>query len=113
MLGYDVYGATLGIVGFGRIGRAVARRAQGFGMSIVYTSRSKADGEAGARQVDLPTLLAESDFVSLHVPLGPETYHLIDASALQQMKRTAILVNAARGGVVDPGALFVALRDGL
>jgi lactate dehydrogenase-like 2-hydroxyacid dehydrogenase len=113
MLGYDVYGATLGIVGFGRIGRAVARRAQGFGMSVLYASRSAAAEEDGARRVDLDTLLRESDFVSLHVPLTPETYHLIDAAALRRMKPTAILVNAARGGVVDPHALYEALRDGV
>jgi lactate dehydrogenase-like 2-hydroxyacid dehydrogenase len=112
LLGHDVYGATLGIVGFGRIGRAVARRAYGFGMNVVYTNRRPVPDAAPARAVDLPALLAESDFVTLHVPLTPDTYHLIDAAALSQMKPTAILVNAARGGVVDPTALYEALQQG-
>jgi lactate dehydrogenase-like 2-hydroxyacid dehydrogenase len=112
LLGRDVYGATLGIVGFGRIGQAVARRAYGFGMSVVYTNRTPVPDAGAARPIDLRTLLAESDFVSLHVPLTPDTYHLIDAAALSSMKPTAILVNAARGGVVDPGALYEALHQG-
>lgn len=100
-LGVEVDGATLGIVGFGRIGRAVARRAEGFRMSVL----SSAD-------TDLDHLLAESDFVSLHVPLTPRTRHLIDAAALKRMRRTAILVNTARGGVIDQAALIDALRSG-
>jgi len=112
LLGRDVYGATLGIVGFGRIGQAVARRAYGFGMNVLYTNRGLIRDAAPARAVDLPTLLAESDFVTLHVPLTADTYHLIDAAALSLMKPTAILINAARGGVVDPSALYEALHQG-
>jgi glyoxylate reductase len=100
-LGAEVDGAALGIVGFGRIGRAVARRAEGFRMSV----RSTADTE-------LAELLAESDFVSLHCPLTRRTRHLIDAAALRRMRPTAILVNTARGGVVDQAALIDALHAG-
>jgi glyoxylate reductase len=100
-LGAEVDGAALGIVGFGRIGRAVARRAAGFRMSV----RSTADTE-------LDDLLAASDFVSLHCPLTPTTRHLIDAAALRRMRSTAILVNTARGGVVDQAALIDALNAG-
>ncbi len=116
LLGPDVHGATLGIVGLGRIGQAVARRARGFDMRILYHSRRcKPDAEqaTGASYVDLDTLLAQSDFVSLHVSLTPQTYHLIDAAALHKMKPTAILINAARGGVVDHDALVEALRNGV
>jgi lactate dehydrogenase-like 2-hydroxyacid dehydrogenase len=115
LLGPDVYGATLGVVGLGRIGQAVARRAYGFGMRILYTSRQpkpEAEQTLAASYVDLDTLLSQSDFVSLHTSLTPETYHLIDAAALKKMKPTAILVNAARGGVVDHDALVEALRNG-
>ncbi len=112
LLGPDVYGATLGIVGLGRIGQAVARRAQGFGMRVLYTNRSPVDDEHGATRVDLPTLLAESDFVSLHTPLTPETRHLINGETLGLMKRGAVLVNTARGAVVEPRALADALRSG-
>ena len=115
LLGSDVSGATLGIVGFGRIGQAVARRARGFGMEILYSSRTAVDpateAELGARGVPLAELLARSDFVSLHVSLGPETHRLIDAAALALMKPDAILVNTARGPVVDSAALYTALRD--
>jgi glyoxylate reductase len=100
-LGAEVDGAALGIVGYGRIGRAVARRAAGFRMSI----RSTADTE-------LDELLAASDFVSLHCPLTPQTRHLIDAAALRRMRSSAILVNTARGGVVDQPALIDALNAG-
>jgi glyoxylate reductase len=103
-LGADLAGATLGIVGWGRIGRAVARRAEGFGMEIVHSSRSSG--------VPLDELLERADFVSLHTPLTPETRHLIDAAALARMKETALLVNTARGGVVDQDALRAALHDG-
>jgi glyoxylate reductase len=116
LLGSDVYGMTIGIVGFGRIGQAVARRARGFGMTVLYSSRRRVDptieAELGASLVPLPELLARSDFVSLHVTLGDETRHLIDAGALARMKPTAILVNTARGPVVDSAALYAALRDG-
>jgi glyoxylate reductase len=101
-LGADVHGAALGIVGYGRIGRALARRAEGFGMTI----RSTAD-------MPLVELLAASDFVSLHCPLTPATRHLIDARALRRMRPNAILVNTARGGVVDQAALIDALHRGV
>jgi glyoxylate reductase len=103
-LGHDVFGATLGIIGLGRIGRAVARRAQGFDMTVLHS------GPDGG--VPLLTLLARSDFVSLHTPLTPETHHLIDAAALEAMKPTAILINTARGPIVDQAALIEALRQG-
>jgi len=117
LLGPDVHGATLGIVGFGRIGQAVARRASGFGMRILYHDVQRVDpaveSELGARYVPLDRLLAESDFVSLHVNLTAETRGLIDAAALARMKPTAIVVNTARGPVVDTMALHDALRDGV
>jgi len=112
-LGVDVAGATLGIVGAGRIGIAVARRAAGFNMSIIYTARNrKPDFEMsiGARYADLDTLLKESDFVSLHVPLTPETRHMIGPRELSLMKPMAVLVNTSRGPVVDEAALVEALR---
>ncbi len=116
-LGVDVHGATLGIVGFGRIGQAVARRAIGFGMSVLYASRSRADRAAeialNATWVPLAELLARADIVTLHVDLNPSTRRLIDAAALAGMKPSAILVNTTRGPVVDPLALFEALRDGV
>jgi glyoxylate reductase len=117
-LGTDVHGSTLGIVGFGRIGQAVARRAAGFGMTLLYAGRHRAaPGEeaaaGGASFVPLDELLARSDFVSLHVPLGPATRHLIGAAELRRMKPTAILINTARGPVVDQAALYEALRDGV
>ncbi|MFW5692037.1 MAG: 2-hydroxyacid dehydrogenase [Chloroflexota bacterium] len=113
LLGVEVTGATLGVVGLGRIGTAVARRAQGFDMRILYHRGDEAAARRlGAQSVDLPTLLKESDFVSLHVPLKQETYHLIDAAALAQMKSSAVLINTARGPVVDPEALYDALHDG-
>lgn len=111
-LGVDVHGATLGIVGLGRIGTAVARRASGFGMRILYSSRArKPDAEAnvGAEFVSLDQLLAESDFVSLHSALTPETRHIIGARQLACMKLTAILINTARGPLVDHDALYEAL----
>jgi glyoxylate reductase len=103
-LGHDVFGATLGIIGMGRVGRAVARRAQGFDMTVLHT------GSDGG--VPLLTLLERSDFVSVHAPLTPETHHLIDAAALAEMKPTAILINTARGPIVDQAALIDALRTG-
>jgi len=115
-LGHDVHDATLGIVGMGRIGRAVARRAQGFSMRLLYTDARRnedAERELGARFVTMDELLRESDFVSLHVPLLPETHHLIDAAAMRKMKRTAVLVNSSRGPVIDEHALAEALRDGI
>jgi glyoxylate reductase len=113
--GTDVHGKTLGIVGFGRIGRAVARRALGFGMRVLYhdTLRVGAavERELNATAVDLETLLRESDFVSLHVLLSPETRHLLDERTLRLMKKSAILVNASRGPVVDEAALVRALSE--
>ncbi|HEX2703878.1 MAG TPA: D-glycerate dehydrogenase [Solirubrobacteraceae bacterium] len=100
-LGSDVHGATIGIVGFGRIGQAVARRAEGFDMTVLAT-----------RATPLEELLTRSDFVTLHCPLTPATHHLIDARALSLMKPTAILVNTARGAIVDQLALGAALRAG-
>jgi glyoxylate reductase len=115
LLGSDVYGATLGIVGFGRIGQAVARRAAGFGMEILYSSRSAAspdlDGALGTHWVELDELLGRSDIVTLHCPLNAETRGLIGAAALARMKPTAVLVNTARGPIVDQAALAAALRD--
>jgi glyoxylate reductase len=114
--GGDVHGKTLGVVGFGRIGRAVARRALGFGMRVLYQDAVAADPaterELNAARVDLATLLRESDFVTLHTPLIPETRHLINAESLRTMKRTAYLINAARGPVVDEAALVQALTEG-
>jgi glyoxylate reductase len=110
-LGLDVHGAALGIIGYGQIGRAVARRGRGFGMRVRHFSRS-APGDDVSQAVDLATLLEESDVVSVHVPLGPETRHLIGAPELARMKQTATLVNTARGRVVDEQALVEALRAG-
>ncbi len=116
LLGSDVHGSTLGIVGLGRIGQAVARRAAGFGMTILYHARSRVDAglesALEASFAELDELLERSDIVSLHVALTAETRGLIDASALARMKPTAILVNTARGPVVDSVALARALRDG-
>lgn len=111
--GQDIYGAALGIVGFGRIGQAVARRAAGFGMRVLaHGGPDEAIGEMGAEKVSLADLLAQSDYVSLHVPLNEKTHHLIGAAELQMMKPTAILVNTARGAVIDPQALYDGLRRG-
>jgi glyoxylate reductase len=116
LMGVDVHGATLGIVGFGRIGREVARRGRGFGMRTIYHDVHPATPEEeaalGARRVEMDELLATSDFISLHVNLTDETHHLIDADALRAMKSTAVLVNTSRGPVVDPAALTDALREG-
>lgn len=110
LLGLELGGATLGIVGMGRIGQAVARRGAGFGMDVVYTARSDR-GIAGARRLPLDELLSTADFVSVHCPLTPSTRGLIGAEALARMKPTAVLVNTARGGIVDDGALAEALRS--
>ena len=115
LLGADVWGATLGIVGLGRIGAAVARRARGFNMRILYTDSSRKTGleaELGVEYAEMDDLLARSDFVSLHCPLLPETRQLVDEGALKKMKPSAILINAARGPVVDMDALTLALREG-
>ncbi len=113
-LGIDIAGATLGIVRLGRIGQAVARRARGFGMRVLYTDRQQRspeiERELGATYLPLRELLRESDVVSLHVPLTPETYHLIDRQMLALMKPIAILINTARGAVVETEALVEALQ---
>jgi lactate dehydrogenase-like 2-hydroxyacid dehydrogenase len=116
LLGEELRDKTLGIVGMGRIGAAVARRALGFGMRVVYHNRRRAnptiERERSAHYVPLDTLLETSDIVSLHCPLNEESRHLIDAAALRRMKATALLINTARGPVVDEAALVAALRDG-
>lgn len=110
-LGLDIHGATLGLIGYGQIGRAVARRARGFGMRVLHHDPYAPDDDLST-PVDLTTLLAESDIVSLHVPLTVETRHLISARELAAMKPTATLVSTSRGGVVDEEALLHALREG-
>lgn len=115
MLGYDVHGKTLGIIGLGRIGAAVARRAKGFNMKVYYydiVRRREIENEIGIQYMELQDLLKESDFISIHVPLTPETRHLIGEKELRMMKPTAILVNTSRGPVVDEKALVKALREG-
>jgi glyoxylate reductase len=115
LLGSDVYGKTLGIIGFGRIGRCVARRAQGFQMRVLYNNRNRLapgiESELRAEYADLDRLLHESDFVSVHVPLSSETRHLISAENLGKMKPTAFLINTSRGPVVDEAALVAALEQ--
>jgi lactate dehydrogenase-like 2-hydroxyacid dehydrogenase len=114
-LGEDIYGKTLGICGLGRIGKAMAKRARGFDMRILYTDAIRADPavekELGVTFVDKETLLRESDFVTLHVPLFPETTHYISTKELHMMKKTAHLINASRGPVVDEKALVQALKE--
>lgn len=113
--GADVHGATIGIVGAGRIGFSVAKRARGFNMKILYWRRKrfpKMEKELGAKKVDLDTLLKESDFVCIHLPLTQETYHLMNAEKLKLMKKTAYLINNARGSIVDEKALYKSLKAG-
>ncbi|RLF99422.1 MAG: D-glycerate dehydrogenase, partial [Thaumarchaeota archaeon] len=115
MLGYDVYGKTLGVIGVGRIGSAVARRAKGFNMRVLYydiVRREDLERELGIEYAELDELLRESDFVTLHVPLTPKTKGLIKERELKLMKKTAILVNTSRGAVVDQKALTKALQEG-
>lgn len=114
LLGREVHGATLGIVGLGQIGQAMARRARGFAMHILYCGRAnpEAESQTGARLVSKETLLRQSDYVSLHLPLTRETRHFIGRAELQMMKPSAILINTARGGVVDPQGLREALERG-
>jgi len=113
MLGADVFGATLGIIGIGRIGRGVAHRAKGFNMRVIYYDPyplpPEAQEQLGATPVDLKRLLAEADFVSVHVPLTQQTQHLLSTPQFESMKRTAILINTSRGPVVDEAALVEAL----
>ncbi|HZA25132.1 MAG TPA: D-glycerate dehydrogenase, partial [Dehalococcoidia bacterium] len=111
-LGMDVHDATLGIIGLGEIGLEVAKRARGFDMKVIYYSRTRRpelEAQYGLEYADLPNLLSSADFVSLHTPLTPESYHFIGEQELRMMKPTAILVNTARGPVVDPKALYTAL----
>ena len=116
-LGRDVYGKTLGIVGLGRIGSMVARRAHGFNMRVVYNSKTKERRNEGTKEqlgeyMELEQLLEESDYITLHVPLNDETRHLINAEKLELMKPTAYLINTARGAIVDEHALVEALHTG-
>jgi len=115
-LGYEIHGKTLGIIGMGRIGQAVARRALGFGLKIIYHNRKRLPEEIekkySASYVDLETLLKNSDFISINVPLTDETYHLLDEKRLNLLKPNAILVNTARGPVVDEKALYKLLKEG-
>ncbi|MBD89287.1 MAG: D-glycerate dehydrogenase [Deltaproteobacteria bacterium] len=115
LLGSDLYGATLGVVGFGRIGQAMARRARGFGMKVLVhnrTPRPEIERELGVESVTLDDLLTRSDIVTLHVPLTPKTERMINAQRIAQMKPTAILINTARGEVMDEDALLSALDRG-
>ena len=115
LLGQDVYGSTLGILGFGRIGQAVARRAQGFGMRVLYHDVQRipeAEQALRAEYVSFDTLLAEADFISIHANLSPATRHLFGADQFARMKPTAILINTARGPIVDEAALYQALSSG-
>jgi glyoxylate reductase len=113
LLGVEMKGATLGLVGFGRIGKAMARRAVGFDMRVIYYDPKDKDPgpEYHATPVDFETLLEESDFISLHTPLTPDTHHLIDSKALSKMKSSAVLINTSRGAVVDIDALYNALKE--
>jgi len=115
MLGTDVFGATLGIIGLGRIGKAVAKRAAGFDMKVLYHNRNRdepAESELGVRYASMDELLAQSDFVCLNVPYTPQTDKLIGEAQLRAMKPTAFLINTARGAVVDTDALLRALTEG-
>jgi lactate dehydrogenase-like 2-hydroxyacid dehydrogenase len=116
LLGRDISGATLGIVGFGRIGREMAKRGRGFGMRILYHDVHRAtpeeEAELGAESVEMERLLAESDFVTLHTNLSPETHHLLDAAAFGRMKPGAVVINTSRGPVIDHEALYEALKSG-
>jgi glyoxylate reductase len=116
LCGYDIHGRTLGLVGMGRIGQGVARRARGFDMRVLYHDAVRQDPQSekdlGVQFVPFDTLLAEADFISLHVPLLPDTRHLIGAGSLARMKKTAILINTSRGPVVDEAALAAALGNG-
>lgn len=112
LLGADIHAATLGIIGFGRIGQALARRAEGFNMQVLFHDPRQSTSIPGlsARPVDLDNLLQRSDFISIHTPLTSQTHHMINDDSFKKMKPNAILVNTARGGVVDPAALYNALK---
>lgn len=111
LLGSDFAGATLGIIGFGRIGKALAKRAAGFDMRILYYDPNPSQRVHGAQPADLDTLLRESDFISVHTPLTAETRHMINTAAFEKMKASAVLVNTARGPIVDQQALYQALKE--
>ena len=111
LLGTDLAGSTLGIIGFGRIGQAVAKRAAGFDLRVIYHDPSAPTASSGT-PVSLDTLLKESDFISLHVPLTENTRHMINSESLMKMKPNAVLVNTSRGPVIDPMALYDALKEG-
>jgi glyoxylate reductase len=113
LLGVDLQGATLGLIGFGRIGKAVARRATGFDMRVIYydPKEKKYDPDTKAVQADFETLLKESDFISLHTPLTSDTRHMINREAFSKMKPSAVLINTSRGPVVDMAALYEVLRE--
>jgi glyoxylate reductase len=117
LLGSDIHHATLGIIGFGRIGREVAKRARGFDMNVLYYSLNPASPEEearlGARHATLDEVLSQSDFVTLHVTLTPDTHHMMNKASFAKMKPTAMLINAARGPVVDPDDLYDALKNGV
>lgn len=115
LTGQDIYGATLGVIGMGRIGQALVRRAKGFNMTVNYYNRSRKEEleqELGMEFRDLETLLQTSDYISILIPYSPEVHHLIGEKELKMMKDTAILINTARGGIVDEEALYHALKDG-
>lgn len=111
-LGREIHGRTLGLFGFGRIGQAVARRAEAFGMRILFTTRRETAGAHGATRVSFDELLRASDVLSIHAPLTPETRHVIGTSALASMKRDALLINTSRGPLVEEAALVAALESG-
>lgn len=113
LLGAEMKGATLGLVGFGRIGKAMARRASGFDMHVIYYDPTELESrsEFNATRVDFETLLEESDFISLHTPLTADTRHIINSEALSKMKTSAVLINTSRGPVVDLAALYDALKE--
>ena len=115
LMGQDIHHATLGLIGVGRIGTEMARRGQGFSMRLLYNDvvrREDLEQELGLEYADFDTVLKESDFVSLHVPYMPATHHLISTEQLAKMKQTAVLINTARGPIVDPEALYTALKSG-
>ncbi len=115
LTGPDVHGATLGVIGFGRIGQGMAKRASGFDMRVLYHDvyrREDLEKSMGVRYADMDTLLRESDFITVHTDLNEKTRHLMNANAFAKMKRSAILINSARGPIVDPNALYDALKSG-
>jgi glyoxylate reductase len=115
LMGQDIHHATLGLIGLGRIGTEMARRGQGFSMRVIYNDvvrREDLEQELGLEYADFDTVLRESDFVSMHVPYMPATHHLISTEQLAMMKQSAVLINTARGPIVDPQALYTALKSG-